>query len=281
MSNAACSEIIVAGFHRSGTSSAARLLHAAGLFVGDDLIGALPYNPYGHYEDRVIVRLHDQILRDNGTNWQVVEDFVALINPTSWQDMERFVSRRRRMHRLWGFKDPRVCLFLPAWKHVMPSCKVLISFRHPADCSYSLSRRHASELLTVSGPEDIHRRFFDEPDLAPRMWLVHNRALLSFADRYPDDVLAVGFDSLLRGFPLTQLVRRSWGAPLNEAPTFSALDPMATQQRDHPQPLADPRLADELDAVWAALEELERRSVTGLDDLGLSPESRAASTPAD
>ncbi|HEY2211238.1 MAG TPA: hypothetical protein VGH62_06390, partial [Bradyrhizobium sp.] len=83
-----CSEIIVAGFHRSGTSSTAQLLHAAGMFFGDDLIGAMPSNPYGHYEDREIVRLHDRILRDNGLNWQVAEDFVPIITAERWDEME-------------------------------------------------------------------------------------------------------------------------------------------------------------------------------------------------
>jgi hypothetical protein len=265
-----CSEIIVAGFHRSGTSSAARLLHAAGLFVGYDLIGAVPYNPYGHYEDRAIVGLHDQILMDNGVNWQLTDDLVPVINRARWVRMEEIIERRRRKHRLWGFKDPRVCMFLPAWKHLMPDCKVLVSFRHPAHCCYSLSRRHALELFQSRGSSDTHARFFDTPDLAPRMWLVYNRALLSFAARYPDDVIAVDFGSLLRGLPLTRLVRMSWRAPLEEVPTFSALDPLATQQRDHRQPLADPDLIAEFDEVWSELKALERGSLTVLGDGRLS-----------
>jgi hypothetical protein len=255
-----CTEIIVAGFHRSGTSSATQLLHAAGLFVGDQLIGAMPYNPYGHYEDREVVQIHDQILRDNGRNWQATEEFVPLIGPGRWNQMERLVERRRLAHRLWGFKDPRVCLVLPAWKHLMPDCKVLILFRPVADCSYSLSRRHAMELFSASGPKDVHRRFFSVPDLAPRMWLAHNRALISFARRYPDDVLAVNFDSLLRGLPLTRLVRAAWDAPLDEVPTFSALDPLATMRRDYRQPLCDADLGPQLDQVWNELLVLEHET---------------------
>jgi hypothetical protein len=258
----ACSEIIVAGFHRSGTSSVAQLLHAAGLFVGDDLVGRLPYNPYGHYEDRQVLRIHDQILRENGLNWQTTEELIPAVSPSQWRAMESLVARRRREHRLWGFKDPRVCLFLPLWKHLMPSAKVLISFRAVADAAWSLSRRHALELFIASGPPEVHRRFFTIPDLAARMWLAHNRALLAFADRYEDDVLAVSFNSLLGGLPLTRLVRTGWGAPLNEVPTLSAVDPLATQRRPHRLPLADPDLAEQLDHVWAELRALERRTLT-------------------
>jgi hypothetical protein len=259
------SEIIVAGFHRSGTSSVAHLLHAAGLFFGDDLIGAMPYNPYGHYEDREVVRTHDQILSDNGLNWQVDEEFPPVISAPRWAAMERYVERRRVEHRLWGFKDPRVCMFIAAWKHLMPSCKVLIVFRQVADCSYSLSRRHAQELFKRSGPAEVHMRFFSSPDLAARMWLAHNRALVGFAHRYPEDVLTVSFESLLRGLPLTRLVRAAWDVPLKEVPTFSAIDPLATMRRDHRQPLADPALAEELDSVWSELLTLEQQTLARFD----------------
>lgn len=175
--------------------------------------------------------------------------------------MQRLVDRRRTAHRLWGFKDPRVCLFLPAWKHLMPDCKVVLVFRRVADCSYSLSRRHATELLTASGPRDVHERFFKVPDFAPRMWLIHNRALLEFARRYPDDVLAVSFESLLRGLPLTRLVRSAWNAPLEDVPTLSALDPLATRPREQRQPLSNPALGEELDQVWDEILTLAEQSV--------------------
>jgi len=259
------SEIIVAGFHRSGTSSVAQLLHSAGLFVGDELIGAMPYNPYGHYEDREVVRLHDRILADNGLNWQVAQELVPSIGEVRWKAMERFVESRRTAHRLWGFKDPRVCLFMSAWKHLMPDCKVLITFRPVADSSYSLCRRHATELFTASGPAHVHRRFFEIPDLASRMWLFHNRVLVAFARRYPEDVLTISFESLLRGLPLTRLLRRAWGVPLDEVPTFSALDPLATMPRGHRQPLADRSLGPELDEVWNHLLALEQDTLALVD----------------
>jgi hypothetical protein len=256
-----CSEIIIAGFHRSGTSSVAQLLHSAGLFLGDELVGEMPYNRYGHYEDHDVLRIHDQILRENGLNWQVAEPLVPMIGDWCWQAMQSLIERRRLEHRLWGFKDPRVCMFMAAWKHLLPSCKFVICFRPVADCSYSLSRRHALELLRASGPRDVHMRFFTDPDLAVRMWLVHNRALLAFAERYEDDVLAVSFDSLLRGLPLTSLVRSAWGAPLSDVPTFSAVDPLATQRRPSRQPLSDASLIEELDQVWGRLLELESRTM--------------------
>jgi hypothetical protein len=260
-------EIIVAGFHRSGTSSVTQLLHAAGLFVGDDLIGAMPTNPYGHFEDRDVVRIHNRILLENGLDWQVAEEFLPTISRPRWQAIERHVARRRVEHRLWGFKDPRVCLFLPAWKHVMPDSKILVTFRSLADCASSLARRHASELFAVSGPQEVHRRFFTVPDLAARMWLLHNRALVDFARQHPEDVLTVSFEGLLRGLPLTRLLRLAWGTPLREVPTFTTVDPLATTSGGSRQPISDPALPAELDAVYEDLLDLERETVSLLAHL--------------
>jgi len=39
-------QLIVAGFHRSGTSLVCQVLHRAGLFLGYDLLGAVFSNPY-------------------------------------------------------------------------------------------------------------------------------------------------------------------------------------------------------------------------------------------
>ncbi len=58
-------QLIIAGFHRSGTSATAQLLRQAGLFIGDELLDANSSNPYGHFEDREIVTLYDQSLADN------------------------------------------------------------------------------------------------------------------------------------------------------------------------------------------------------------------------
>ena len=50
--------LIVAGFHQSGTSAIARSLHLGGLFLGDDLLGSEPSNPYGHFEDNEVITIH-------------------------------------------------------------------------------------------------------------------------------------------------------------------------------------------------------------------------------
>jgi hypothetical protein len=247
--------VIVSGFHRSGTSVVARLLHSAGLHLGDDLIGALPSNPYGHYEDREFVRLHDSILADNEVNWQLDRPLNLLITPERWVEMENAATKRSSHHDLWGFKDPRVCLVIHAWKHLLPEARVVAVYRNWSDSTYSLERRHIEEMTAGINSDEVHERFWTVPDLGLRMWVEYNRALLRFAADHPDDVVFVPFDALSRpGLDLVDTLNERWDLGLDATQDAPPFDPAATDSRPGRQPLADLRLADTLRHTWNRLE---------------------------
>jgi hypothetical protein len=254
-------QLIVAGFHRSGTSLVCQVLHRAGLFLGYDLLGTTFSNPHGHFEDTEILNLHEQILSDNGQTWLVSEPFLPTITESHWQRMERIIQRRNAEHSLWGFKDPRVCPFMMIWKHLLPNAKALIIYRHFSDTTYSLGRRQSMELLSdPAGPPRLYKRFWEEPDLALRMWLTHNEELLTFARTYPEDTLAASLDMVQNGFPVIRAMNQRWGLGLNEIPASEVFDPTAIERRPGRQPISDRRLIDRLDATWEALEQLSEQT---------------------
>ena len=247
-------QLIVAGFHRSGTSLACQLLHRAGLFLGYDLLGATFSNPHGHFEDTEILKLHDEMLADNGHTWLVDRPFLPVIAEPHWRRMEQIIQKRDEEHELWGFKDPRVCLLMMIWKHALPDAKALVVYRHFSDSTYSLGRRQSVELLLdPTGPARLYRRFWEEPDLALRMWLTHNEALLAFARAYPEDTLAVSMEMVQKGFPVVRAVNRRWGLGLDEVPASKVIDPAITEGRPNKQPVSDRRLIDRVDETWQAL----------------------------
>jgi hypothetical protein len=249
--------LIVAGFHRSGTSLVCQLLHRAGLFLGYDLMGATFSNPHGHLEDLEIVDVHDQILADNGHTWMVSEPFLPAITARHWRRMQEIIRRRDAEHGLWGFKDPRVCLFMMIWKYLLPDAKVLLVYRHFSDTTYSLGRRQSTELFSrPTGPQRVYRRFWEEPDLALRLWLTHNEALLTFARTYPEDTLALSLGMVQSAFPVVGAVNQRWGLSLREVSASEVFDPAATEMRPDKQPISDRRLVDRVEATWRALEQL-------------------------
>jgi hypothetical protein len=261
-------QLIVAGFHRSGTSLVCQLLHRAGLFLGYDLLKSAFSNLHGHFEDTEVLSVHQQILADNGRTWLVSEPFLPIITRSRWQDMERIIQRRNAEHELWGFKDPRACLFMMIWKYLLPNAKVLLVYRHFSDATYSLGRRQSTELLSnPTGPQRMYRRFWEEPDLALRMWLAHNEALLKFARAYPKDTLAVSLDMVRGGFPVVRAIKRCWGLGLNEVPVSEVFDPAVTDRRPGKQPISDRRLIGRVDATWQALEQLGRQTERTMEEV--------------
>ncbi len=254
-------QLIIAGFHRSGTSLVSQLLHHAGLFLGYDLMGASFSNPHGHFEDIDVYNIHEQILADNGQSWLVTEPLLPVITASHWRRMERFIQRRNEEHDLWGFKDPRVCLFLMIWKYLLPNAKVLLVYRYFSDTTHSLDRRQSVELFShPTGPERMYRRFWEEPDLALRMWLAHNELLLTFARTYPEDTLAVSLDMVQSGFPVIRAVNERWELGLDEVPAAEVFDPTATERRSSRQPVSDRRLIERVEATWQALEQLSEQT---------------------
>ncbi len=254
-------QLIVAGFHRSGTSLVGQLLHRAGLFLGYDLMGATFSNPHGHFEDLEVVSLHDQILADNGLTWLVSEPFLPVITELHWRRMEGIIQRRDAEHGLWGFKDPRVCLFMMIWKYLLPDAKALLVYRHFSDTTHSLGRRQSTELFSrPTGLQRMYRRFWEEPDLALRMWLAHNEALLTFARTYPEDTLAVSLDMVQSGFPVIGAVNRRWNLGMREVPSARVFDPAVTERRPDKQPISDRRLIPRVEATWEALQRLGERT---------------------
>ena len=249
-------QLIIAGFHRSGTSATARLLHRAGLFLGYELLEALPSNPYGHFEDREIVNLHTRILADNEKTWAVAEPLLPVVGQQRWQLMQRLIERRNSEHSLWGFKDPRACLFLMLWKHLLPNAKVLIVYRHFSGSAYSLEQRHSSDMFLRRGSARVHRRFWEEPDFALRMWLVHNNALLAFARAFPEDTMTVSLNMIRDGFPVAWALNRRWGLDLEDVPVAEAFDQNISVRRTRRQPVSDRALIGRVEGTWHGLEEL-------------------------
>jgi len=255
------SQLIVAGFHRSGTSATARIFHHAGVHLGDELVGERLSNPFGHYEDVAVVRIHQSLLADNGRDWQIEAELLPAISTARWEEMQAFIVQREEGNPLWGFKDPRVCVFLQAWKHLLPEARIVAVYRHYADAVDSLHRREAGLLLAGSGNLDLHRRFWEVPALALRMWMVHNRALLEFADAHRDDVLTVSFDAVQAGAPLVDEAERRWQLGLRPAETFEAVSPGFPGVERSPIRVADPGLIREADEVLAGLQALERATL--------------------
>jgi hypothetical protein len=176
-SHAACGPLIICGMHRSGTSLLASLLDAAGLHLGDDLLGASPENPRGHFEDIGILEFHRTALVANGIVSEGYTTQAGIVVPeTLRREAAALMAARTGRGRAWGWKEPRTTLFLDFWSGLLPDARYLLVFRRPWEVVDSLFRRNETTFLY-------------NPAFAIEVWTHYNRLLLEFARRHPDAAL--------------------------------------------------------------------------------------------
>lgn len=123
---------------RSGTSLVTQLLHRCGLDLGppDQLMPASINNTDGFWENLRFVRLNEALLAASGGTWFAPP---PALRPTPAITAEaKSILAQFEGREPWGWKDPRNAVTLPFWKALLPSMKVLVCLRHPAETAASL-----------------------------------------------------------------------------------------------------------------------------------------------
>lgn len=164
--------LIVLGMHRSGTSCLAGILEKAGIFFGD-VARSSTFNVKGNIENVRIMKLHDELLRQNNGAWD---------NPPAdvkWPDSLKY-ERDRIIQEygnasFWGFKDPRVLFVLDGWLEALQDVFLIATFRHPCSVAKSLEKRNKFP-----------------PDKSLSLWMEYNKKLLFYYEKFKFPV--VSFD---------------------------------------------------------------------------------------
>lgn len=109
---------IILGMHGSGTSLVAQMLHKMGVNMHPNL-GARVLD-YQTFEDGGFMRLNDQLLRCAGGDWKEPpsrERILACAQKPDWsQRMGALIKGRAKGNARWGWKDPRNCLTIEAYR---------------------------------------------------------------------------------------------------------------------------------------------------------------------
>ncbi len=261
--------LLVAGFHRSGTSAVAQVLHSHGIPMGDELMEATPFNPFGYFESWPVVRFHDKVLARMGKDWAQLLDTPVVLTRTERNWLRGYVARREKAGD-WAVKDPRICRFGAAWKDVAPQVKVLVIYRAPAESAHSLNRRAAVMLAESEGRDDAERLFVDDPDHALKLWVEHNETLVALHDRYPDDCIVLGYHHVLAGYRVMDALGRRFGIRPLAHPDASTIAPDVQSAKSKQLWVTDMALAARADAVWQALQSRDLALAEGRAPLEVS-----------
>lgn len=167
--------ILVLGMHRSGTSALTQMLSLLGADPGKELLEAQEgINEQGFWEHRELVEINELLLSGLGRHWY---DFRSLqaewwkqTNLASMQDRARhFLETAFDSDELAVIKDPRLCILLPFWLHLVRHAGwqpvVVIATRAPWEVSASLCRR---DPLDESTANLLWLRYFHDAETGSR-----------------------------------------------------------------------------------------------------------------
>ncbi|MFC3093090.1 hypothetical protein DRW07_02575 [Alteromonas sediminis] len=249
---------LCSGFHRSGTSLVALSMVENGVDMGSTLMGPSISNANGHGEDPAVVDLHDHFLALNGTDWCYPGDYELILPANALELMKSYLSGRQQQcsggDRGFGVKDPRAVLFLDNWYQAANGdIRFILVYRHWKFAVSSLLKRHSRNVLQ-SHEALIHRRedmaFWQQPELAAKMWLVAAEKMLACFSKHPDKTLLfeqsafVDQNNTLCDIAATKGIHSA-------ALTSNSFDP-SLMQKDVPESMLD-MLPDEIKARCEAV----------------------------
>lgn len=144
--------LLVAGMHRSGTSSVTRVFNLLGVSLSEALLPPSLGNELGHWESARAVDLHEDMLRSAGVSWDSVlgvdESWFGTPQAAEFVSATaEFVKSDFENATVFAVKDPRLALFIPTWRRALGELGVeplfVLPFRHPFEVARSLSNRQA------------------------------------------------------------------------------------------------------------------------------------------
>ena len=180
--------VVVLGMHRSGTSTATRILETMGVSLGDNLIPPSRDNEKGYFEDLDVNGLNNEMLRYVGVEWHtsLIPDagmIETLSNTRFFQRACDLLRVKANRCAILGIKDPRFSLLLPFWSRVFDciglSAKYIIVVREP--------------LAVV---QSVLKRDHYPPDHTLWVWMNYTLGSLSVTQAYPR--LVVAYQNVLK-----------------------------------------------------------------------------------
>jgi len=144
--------IVVLGFHRSGTSLMGSILDKIGFFYADKInkLGPAADNPEGFYENKQILNLNDKILSLYKSDWN---NPLGIYKSQEIKNSSKINFEIKKTidylnhHQIWFIKDPRMCLTFAHWKKYIQDPIIINVERNEVEICQSLSTRNNFEFF--------------------------------------------------------------------------------------------------------------------------------------
>ncbi|MND68332.1 hypothetical protein D3C80_597800 [compost metagenome] len=142
--------VLVLGTHRSGTSVLTHIISLLGASLPENILGANDTNPTGHWEPSRLVKLHDEMLMETGSQW---DDWRAFdFSQLSLARQEHYKTQITRIIReeygsasIFVLKEPRISRFVGLYIEILRSLnieiRIVLTNRNPLAVIASLQTR--------------------------------------------------------------------------------------------------------------------------------------------
>jgi hypothetical protein len=149
--------ILILGCGRSGTSVLAHLLNVLGTRLPEQLLGAGPGNPLGHWEPVRLLEINEEILRMLGSTCHDARP----IPPGWFRSSAAYDFQERISHEIGScygdaslilIKEPRICRLAPLYLDALDALGIqtliILLVRHPVEVMRSIYERDGGDMRT-------------------------------------------------------------------------------------------------------------------------------------
>lgn len=256
-------QLVILGYHRSGTSAVSQNCNAAGLFVGFEMLEANATNPMGHFEDVQILDLHVDILSYNGEHWLAPSPFTPIYTRKFFNQARHIASERDLEFAVWGFKEPRTCLFLDLWELVLNDPRYIVCLRHYESCIYSLQRRSLKDIKDIKERKCalIQGSKIADPTELCLSWINYMDNILRLLSRSPEKCLVFRVDKAEGDQSLAKNINDRFGTNLDPIKIEETFQPALFNKQSRIGVEIDEGVKAQADKVWNKLCEFEHHLI--------------------
>lgn len=148
--------VLVTGFHRSGTSVCAGVVHHLGIPMGEEFLPPTLENAKGNFEDVVFGQLCNRAV----PNFRNFEDRDHGIFRAGFREI---ALHRNRKYDRWGVKSPRLMPFLPDCLKIL-RCHVKVIFTRRGKEESTASLDACFGVVTLENCRSIYRDWYGVQD---------------------------------------------------------------------------------------------------------------------
>lgn len=196
--------IVILCPHRSGSSAFAGLLHTMGIHMGDNLVNSSPDNPKGHFEDYDFVQFGTKFLTLRGGAWDVPPSIKSMSEmlPAEKKEFKALITRKKKTHDLWGWKDPRTVLYISHVWEMVPYPVFIWMERNEANCVKSINERA--------------KRMGQKP-VKSQLYAIHRFMLDRFIETSGQLVTRVRYEDLIENTrQYIHVIAKKWNLPITK-----------------------------------------------------------------